>query len=439
MPAYAEKLPALNGVVFRYEGQTSWFYRELIAGTKRYRTKQVPDVGSAEEAVANAYKALVAMAGEPVKEVAPRKKADRTTIADEVEAWLRHSAERVDSGLKNENAHKRRCITLRKHLLAYCEKKGIRYPSDITETTFDDYVIYRKSAAKNTRLTELKEVGIFLRHWLVRHKHVSNELGMSATVIPKVRLNPEDLDANPSIPPHDYDLINKHIRNTWLPQATNKRSKYFRQMFWCLVHVLKNTGCRPIEILALRYKDIKITNPKRWSETRQEYVDDYKASLYIYKSKTGRPRDVICRSNAADRILDFRNFQRQYFAAHRIPEPSEDSLFFGKPDEMMEKTYSHRYMDYVWRKEVCNPLKFQFEGNRVSEREYTLYSLRTTFIEACIYDGLDIYLVATLCGNSVKTIQRFYDRHDVLKKADQVQAIKRGSRKKPEIEEISVL
>jgi hypothetical protein len=36
----------------------------------------------------------------------------------------------------------------------------------------------------------------------------------------------------------------------------------------------------------------------------------------------------------------------------------------------------------------------------------------------------------------VKTIQRYYDRHDVLKKAEQIQDIKRGRKKREPVEEI---
>ena len=77
--------------------------------------------------------------------------------------------------------------------------------------------------------------------------------------------------------------------------------------------------------------------------------------------------------------------------------------------------------------------------NSFSERDYTLYSLRSTFIEDCITDGLDIYLVARLCGNSVEIIQKHYDRHDVLKRADEVQHVVRGRKAKPEVETINVL
>ena len=87
------------------------------------------------------------------------------------------------------------------------------------------------------------------------------------------------------------------------------------------------------------------------------------------------------------------------------------------------------------------PLKGQdlLEMNSFSERDYTLYSLRSTFIEDCVTDGLDIYLVARLCGNSVEIIQKHYDRHDVLKRAEEVQHIERGRKPKPKLEPIDVL
>lgn len=206
-------------------------------------------------------------------------------------------------------------------------------------------------------------------------------------------------------------------------------------MFCCLVHLLKNTGCHPIELLALRNRDITITNPKCWSESQQADVDDYKATLVIYKSKAGRDRDLICRSSSAERLLEFRRLQRAYLEGYRMPLPSEDSLVFGKPGEM-DKTFMHHNLNQVWRQKICAPLKSQFEGNAISHRDYAIYSLRSTFIEGCIYDGVDIYALAALCGSSVKTLQRYCDRHHVLKKVEQMQDIKRGRNKREPVEEI---
>jgi len=50
-----------------------------------------------------------------------------------------------------------------------------------------------------------------------------------------------------------------------------------------------------------------------------------------------------------------------------------------------------------------------------------------------------VYLVARLCGNSVDVIQKHYDRHDVLKRAEEVQSLPIGRQKPPEVETINVL
>lgn len=442
MAAIAEKVPALNGVVFRYASdREGWYYRELIPGTKRYRTKRIPGAETLADALRDAYKAFMDLSGSPIPQarLKPVEKKTGTTIAKEVEGYLRYQEQRVSSNLKSEKGYTRLCVVLRKHLLGYLSAINITKPSQIKPTTFDDYIAYRRGIAKQTLKTELKEIGTFLKHWLVRHDHLSVEVGMSPMLLPRVSLSFEDLDANPAISAHDYELINKQIRYTWIKAATNKNSRYFRQMFWCLIHTLKNTGARPIELLAVRYKDIAITNPKRYSVSHEEDVDDFKGTIFLHHTKTGRPRDIICRSNAAERIVKFRQFQRQYFTEHHMPAPTEDSLFFGKPSEMMEKTYSHRYLDQVWRNEIIEPIKDQLEGNKYSSQSYTIYSLRSTFIENCILDGIDIYTVATLCGNSVKTIQRHYDRHDVLKKASRLQDIERGKRRNPKLPHINLL
>ena len=199
---------------------------------------------------------------------------------------------------------------------------------------------------------------------------------------------------------------------------------------------------RPIEMLNLKRKDVTITNPLRWSESLEEWQDDYKLKIHVRKSKNGKKRDVLCRSNAGDMMMRWLEFQSS-FMRKNYPRfsMSNEHLVFGKPDELLEKTYDHNYLLQVWRQQIFLPLKNNnlLEMNNFSDRDYTLYSLRSTFIENCITDGLDIYLVARLCGNSVEIIQKHYDRHDVLKRADEVQHVVRGMKKKPVIEPINVM
>jgi integrase len=446
MPSIAETHSVLNGrgTVFRYEHTAKgWYYRSWNKATRRYKTKQIPNATTLEEALAGCLDIAILLGSSPDTPVRsytpPPIKSKGIAISQHIKDYLDGSMRKVGAGLKDEAAHIRRAITLNKHLLGYLNSLDISYANQIEETTFDDYPIYRRGIAKNTLKTELKEIQAFIRHYLVRHKHITNELGLSQTLIPKVRLNEEDLDANPAFSKEGYSIVNRYLRNEWLPKATNKRSEYFRRMYWCFVHLLKCSGCRPSELLAIRLKDITLTNPKRWSESNQAYEDNIKLTLFIRKSKTGRTRDVLCRSNAGEHLLEFRKFQDNYFKTYGYKiTANPEMLLFGKPDELMDKCYAYRYLDDVWRHQIINPIIDKIPKNRYSDKPFTLYSLRSTFISGCIDDGLDIYTTASLCGHTVKILERYYHRYDLLKKADEIQAIPYGKTKKPKKEEVSI-
>ena len=262
---------------------------------------------------------------------------------------------------------------------------------------------------------------------------------MGKTFIPRITIGDDELDANTAITPDDYKVINSHLRSQFVQNATTCSGEYSRRMFATYVHLLKNSGCRPSELLGIRFNDVEITNPKRWSESKQKWEDVFKLKIHIRKSKTGKRRDVLCRSNAASNLLEFFKYQRAWMISNNCTFTiKEDSLIFGNPKEHLDKTLTYRPFD-EYCDEVRKSIHSQLEGNRFSERQYTLFSLRSTFIQDCITTGLDVYLVARLCGNSVDVIQRHYDRHDVLKRADEVQSLPTGKTKPPEVETIDVM
>ena len=75
---------------------------------------------------------------------------------------------------------------------------------------------------------------------------------------------------------------------------------------------------------------------------------------------------------------------------------------------------------------VGNDLK----GHKFSERNYTIYSMRSTFIEDKLLEGMDIYLLARLCGHSVTVLMKHYERLDLRTRAEEITAIDYGKRKK---------
>ena len=193
-------------------------------------------------------------------------------------------------------------------------------------------------------------------------------------------------------------------------------------MFHTFTHLLKCSGLRPGEALRLRWKDVTIEDHKRWSETQGKEVSDYKATLIVKTSKTGKPRLVPCRSNLGEHLMKFLEFQKGEVTV------SEDTLLFGSPEQLMEKTYSHRHLDNSWR-DVISACQSSLSTSPFSDRPFTLYSLRSTFVMDCIYAGIDIYVTAQLCGHSVKVLETYYARYDIQKAAPKIQHIERGKRK----------
>lgn len=441
MPAINETISIEDGVsVFNYaKGKEGWYVRKWNKQERRYRVKRIKGAETKEDALANFYKVMVAFEDKPQKEHTKQSNPHsirQGLLTDEVKNFLNDEEKRVRAGFKAENSHIRRTSSL-KTLLMYLEVKDVEYPHQITETTLDDYVLFRADLEANTIKTELKDIGVFMRHHLMKHKLISNEVGTSPFLIPKVVITDDMLDSNPAITDNDYQTINNYIRNVWIGEATYIRGSYSRRAFYTFIHLLKNSGCRPIELRHLKIKDITITNPYRWSESKQKYEDDFKLTLFIRKSKTGKPRNVICRSNAGKHLLDFMKYQSTYLNDIGI-SMNDNSLLFGNPTQKMEKCLAYRRYTEMWT-EITNGCAKDLEFNKFSDKNYTIYSLRSTFIENCITDGLDVYLVAKLCGNSVTIIQRYYDRHDVLNRSGEVQHIEMGKTKPPKVETINVV
>ena len=436
MPAITSSIQVAEGVsVFTYEGREGFFLRRWNKHSRSYKVRKIKGVVTQAEALIASQQALVQL---DASKVIKSSRTHTGLLTKEIEEFLRWESKRVDAGFKNERAHMRRKTSLM-WFASYLEQQNIEYASEIREGTLDDYLYFRKNVRRNTCKIELKDIGVFIRHWLMKNRLISNELGQSPFLIPRITITDDELDANPAITPNDYQTINLYLRGEFQERFGTFKGKYTRRMFYTYVHILKNSGCRPSELLAVRLKDIEITNPKRWSVSNEEWEDDYKLKIHIRKSKTGKRRDVICRSNSGKHLLEFLDYQKKHMKMHYPKcQMSLDSLLFGRPELHLEKTYHYRYLDNNWN-QVREALEGQLEGNRFSSRPYTLYSTRATFIEECIADNLDVYLVARLCGNSVGIIQKYYDRHDVIKRASEIQELPIGVTKPREPEVVNVL
>ena len=75
-------------------------------------------------------------------------------------------------------------------------------------------------------------------------------------------------------------------------------------------------------------------------------------------------------------------------------------------------------------------LEGELKGHKFSSRPYTIYSMRSTFIENSLLGGMDIFLLSRICGHSVDMLQRHYERIDVKERAQEITKIDYGKKKR---------
>lgn len=422
MPAINEKRSVLNGrgVVFCYVTDPSkWYYRELIPGTKKYKTKLIPGATTIEEAVMSVIDVAFELQDKKVDTTKPAKTKKRVSITDAVNSYLHSIYEKFQAGLAAESTYEHKKVILIKHLIPYLLSVGVTYTDEINTDTFQQYPIYRRQAAKYTRKKELSTIKTFINEYLIRYELVSPSVAMSKTLIPKILMKQVEFDANPAISAEDFKVITEYVESVYLPAGAKHNSPrvhHWRYLMWTFILVAKNTGCRPNELLKLRWRDVEF-------QTMEE--DRVIAYLTVTDSKTGMKREIP--AHIGSMLLKWMQYRIKYIKQHQPDLYTNmivnqlDQLVFGNPHNEF-RSYNLVTYQHSWR-EIVSGCSHQLRGNKFSDRPYTIYSLRKTFIEQHLIAGLDIFLLARLCGHSVKVLETHYERMDIRKRSDEITRI----------------
>ena len=461
MPTIREKIPVLGGraVVLQYERNDDWYYREIIPGTKRYRTKLLKGIVNAADAVAAALDVFAQLRSVPaavrpiaewrvnesltlaapvvesrsqeasiplgpsISSIATKKvsKASLTTLVNE---FIQHEEGRCTAGLIKASTLKEKVNTLTKPFLAYLHSERIYTVDQLTDTVLDNYVVFRGDKTKLTRRKELIIIKDFIDNWLVRHKYLAFTIKTK-----KPRIKQSDLSANPSITPRDWKIINLHIRHRWIKEVKdhpNYRIHYWRTLFWVFTITMKNSGCRPNELLSLRWKDVEITDVGRYSKSKGITEERLIAYIRVTASKTGEQREIPC--NLGNALRRWSQYQRAYVKKRNCSvEVTPNSLVFGNPHHELQ-AYTYPCYTRAW-KQVLSGVSRQLEGNKFSDSNYTIYSMRSTFIEAHLAKGTDLYLLARMCGHSPTMLLKHYERLDIRNRSEEITHIDFGRKK----------
>ena len=126
------------------------------------------------------------------------------------------------------------------------------------------------------------------------------------------------------------------------------------------------------------------------------------------------------------------NFFKSYLLERDINTPitGEDYVFANPHNEMkpIHQANLGRYWRGIVRKLTSEG---KLMGHKFSDKPYTLYSLRSTFIEDHLRKGTDIFLLARIAGHDVKELMKSYERLDIKERAEEITQIKYG-KKEPE-------
>tara|TARA_R100000781_G_scaffold34674_1_gene24848 strand:- start:193 stop:1785 length:1593 start_codon:yes stop_codon:yes gene_type:complete len=520
MPRIKEKAKVLNGrgAVFTYENDNvgTYWYREKIEGTKKYRLKAVTGATTLLEAIELAPDIAIAMRDddphhlsgfkeqndrEPdALEILEReerlvRKQERLnraeqraigrksiTIKHAIQGYLDQQIKRVKANTLEQTSydHKYHCIV---KVQAYLEGyKGISKTHQINDRTFDDYLIFRSDTTRILQHRELSVIGEWIKSFLVRNKYISSDLWLRGSFLPKVEVRMVDRMANPAINADDWRTIVDYVREVWRPKALEgkpyyqygvlkgktqprKKSVWFRTLFWHYILFSKNTGMSPEEVLKLKWKNVEIRDVGRISRSKLEEdleyardegygdiegnVEDWLGDIgewaqsptqmgreerlvaYIttIRSKTKQPREIPC--NQGRELRRWMGYMKQYLEDYEIDyKITPNDYVFMNPFNDFKPVHQHRCRT-AWRS-VVDKLQEdgKLKGHKFSQHRYTLYSMRSTFIEDHLIKGTDVFLVARLAGHDVKTLMQTYERLDIRKRAEEITNINFGEVKR---------
>jgi len=440
-----------------------WVYRQLIQGTKRYISRQL--TASTQQAALREAEDLF-LAFQQELDQSGQKALATYPISDLLKAWVKVKEERQATGQLSESAVRGATSHLLGAVRIYLlNHKRLTSIGEIKRDTFLDYANWRmtegwkqitatgerKPPKESTVKRDLVHVKDWFQNFLIPRGYVE-----SLPTIPKLVTRQDQLDANPPIPlDPDWRLIYQHLER-WSKAGEefgNPRVGYWRQLFRHFVLISYNAGTRPTELLGKIEKrrkyemDGSITIKEvllgglRWDDVKVEMADHLtesgktfefpEATLHIRYTKTGVPRDVPC--NTGNFFIRWRQFCDEYRRKHSLPALTQTDYVFFNP--YTGKPYTYTQFHETW-KQMRQELGSQLTPTR-GEKDYTIYSLRSSYITNQIEEGKDIYLVKQLTGHSLEILIRHYDRSDVKKRRAEATA-RTYSRKRSQQREIDL-
>ena len=164
-----------------------------------------------------------------------------------------------------------------------------------------------------------------------------------------------------------------------------KSSRYKHSYYAPMVDFHSLVGCRPSELHALTWDDIKVKNDRKYIRFNKAYSNN----ILLGATKNHEIR-LFPINQQLDTLLE------------RIPRIENDNnLIFPAINRgyVNQRTFSRRYWNTVIKGLIADKLL---------TNNYRNYSLRHSFITRLVRQGVDIATIGRLSGNSPETIMNHY-------------------------------
>ena len=226
--------------------------------------------------------------------------------------------------------------------------------------------------------------------------------------------------------------------------------------------VMKNGGFRPQELMDLRWKDLEIRDVGRISETKyREEVEELESDgidvigdldktsnewssspeelgrverlicyITVTSSKTKQTREVPTKLGSV--IIRWKQYIDKYLDDHNIKKEitGNDYVFGNIRNEC--KPYPYPMYSKIWC-QIRRSVKDRLEGHKFSNHPYTIYSMRSTFIENHLINRLDLFLLSRISGHDPKVLLKHYERIDIRLRSEEITNLPFGKRSKEDI------
>ena len=429
-----------------------WQYRQKATGKRRYiwRKLNEPDLALAVRKAEELYLNLI-----------EEEKPNNKLIVDAIKEWIEVKEEKCASGQITISMVRQVKTALGVAIKMYLTKvKKFKRISEIKNDTFLGYNQWRmtkawkeidrcgiqappKSSTVKRDLVILKD---FYRNYLIPRDYATKVPSME-----NISVHQDQMDANPPIPldpdwKEIYKYFDKWASDKELNGINIARTQFYRQMVRHFVLISYNAGTRPKELLGIIVKQ-RVPHPEggwtiqetvkgglRWCDVEvepREHVSSsgkpftfLEAMMYIKESKTGKPREIP--TNTGNYFVRWRKYCDQFRKENGLPKLRKDDYVFFNP--FTNRPYPYSQVWGSWS-EMRTNLSLVLTPSKTG-KQYTLYSLRSSYITNQINEGKDVYLIKKITGHSLEVLNRHYDRSDLRKRRGEATARTYGATRK---------